>query len=213
MKKLLMALLIPSFAFAANTATTDADFDSLGGNKVILDRAKALAPEQNVSIVQNRIVSRTKRFEISPEFSGSFGGDSYVKSKAAAVNLNFHINPRYSVGFKYENYFNELTPEGNSVIDKAIAAHEANPTKAEIPYPKLNYAKSGMMLTGNWYPLYGKLNLMDKAVTQFDVYLLAGLGQITLDTGFGSSRIFQQELKCAIKITKLNILKKTKVWI
>jgi len=34
----------------------------------------------------------------------------------------------------------------------------------------------------NFYPTYGKLNLFDMSVAQFDFYLLGGLGQMQLQT-------------------------------
>lgn len=179
MKKLFILLtLVPCFAFAE-----EADFDSLGGNQPIYERAKAISSEKNVSIVQNRAVSRTKRFEVAPEFSGTFGGDSYNRTKSLGANLHYHFNPRWSIGAKYEYSFNTLTPEGKAMVDQAIAQYNSNPGNPNTPYPYIDYPKSQIMALINWYPLYGKLNLMDKAVAHFDVYGLAGAGQVQLLSG------------------------------
>ena len=35
----------------------------------------------------------------------------------------------------------------------------------------------------NWYPMYGKINLFDRGIAQFDLYLLGGAGVINLGTG------------------------------
>ena len=190
MKKLILStLLFPVFAMAAPApaASQEADFDSLGGNKVILDRAKALAPEQSVTVIQNRAVSRTNRVEISPEFSGSFGGEAYSKTKSVGMKVNYHINPRWSLGLKYNTSFNTLTPEGEASVNRAIADYEANPGKPDMPFPQLDYQKSEMMALVNWYPFYGKMNMMDKGIAQFDVYGIGGLGQVQLSSGAKSS--------------------------
>ena len=184
MKKIIVSvLLFPMWAFAAAPPQQEADFDSLGGNKVILDRAKALAPEQNITVIQNRAVSRTKRIEISPEFSSSFGGEAYSRTKSVGLNTNYHINPRWSVGLKLSTSFNTLTPEGEASINRAIADFDANPEKPDTAYPQLDYQKGEMLALVNWYPFYGKLNLMDRGVAQFDVYAIGGAGQVQLSSG------------------------------
>ncbi|MEI7973586.1 MAG: hypothetical protein WCH11_04380, partial [Bdellovibrio sp.] len=67
--------LSAGFLFASLFSQADLlqDFDSLGGNKVLLEKAQALNPEQNVYVVQDRIVSRKNRFEIAPEFHSVLG--------------------------------------------------------------------------------------------------------------------------------------------
>jgi outer membrane beta-barrel protein len=39
------------------------------------------------------------------------------------------------------------------------------------------------MMLINWYPIYGKMNLYDLGVVHFDVYALAGAGQMELKSG------------------------------
>lgn len=190
MKKLLIAfLLVSNFSYAADEKKDDlaADFDSLGGNKTLLDKAKALEPEVSVSIVQKRFVSRTNRIEIAPEFSGTFGGDTYARTKSAGINLHYHFNPRWSVGVKYNHSYNSLTPEGESLVNASIEDYKNNPNKPSVAYPDIDYPKSETMATLNWYPIYGKMNLLDKGVLHFDWYLLAGGGQVQMSSGNTSS--------------------------
>lgn len=190
MKKLFFALtIIGSVAFAADSKTEDlgSEFDSLGGNKTLLEKAKALEPEVNVSIVQNRFVSRTKRVEIAPEFSGTFGGDTYTRTRNLGLNLHYHFNPRWSVGFKYNHSFNALTPEGESLVNASIEDYKKNPSSPGVAYPDMDYQKNESMATVNWYPIYGKLNLLDQGVLHFDMYVLAGAGQVQMSSGASSS--------------------------
>jgi outer membrane beta-barrel protein len=161
----------------------DADFDSLGGNQPIYERAKAISSEKTVSIVQNRMVSRVKRIELAPEISGTFGGDSYNRTKSLGLNAHYHFNPRWSVGARYEYAFNTLTPEGKAMVADAIADFNNNPGNPSVPYPAIDYPKSQMLAFVNWYPFYGKLNLLDKAIAHFDIYGILGGGQVELSSG------------------------------
>ena len=152
------------------------DFDTLGGNDVLLDKAKALNPETRVRVVQNRIVSRRNRVELAPEYSNVLGGDPYNKTQNVGINVHYHITPNWSVGAKYAYSFNELRPEGNSLINDPNVASQA--LIADIDYPK-----SQMMALVNWYPFYGKLNIFDLGVAHFDVYAIGGYGTIELKSG------------------------------
>jgi outer membrane beta-barrel protein len=152
------------------------DFDTLGGNDVLLDKAKALNPETRVRVVQDRIVSRRNRIELAPEYSNVLGGDPYNKTQNVGLNVHYHINPQWSVGAKYAYSFNELRPEGNSLINDPNVTSQA--LIADIDYPK-----SQMMALVNWYPFYGKLNIFDMGVAHFDVYAIAGYGSMELKSG------------------------------
>ncbi len=186
--KLMMAVLLTlasSFVWAAEEGKEDlaSDFDSLGGNKILLERAKALEPEMNTSIVQSRTVSRRNRVELAPEVSGTFGGDTYTRTRSVGMNMQYHFNPRWSLGMKYNHSFNALTPEGEALIDQAYADFQKNPGKPTTAYPELAYPKAETLALINWYPIYGKMNLLDRGVAQFDFYMIGGYGQVQLNTG------------------------------
>jgi outer membrane beta-barrel protein len=180
---ILILSLATSSAWAAAETSTAAEFDSLGGNQIFLDKAKAIQPEETTSIVQNRTVSLVHRVELAPEFSGTFGGDTYSRTKSLGLNALYHFNSRWAVGAKYNYSFNTLTPEGQSLIDQANADQRANPENPRVPYPKLDYPTSEAMALVNWSPIYGKMNLIDKAVAHFDFYVVGGYGQVTLASG------------------------------
>ncbi len=199
MKKIIFTILVIAFNLNAEVNTTktniqttpsakpavinsanETDFDSLGGNKIFFEKAKDLQPEKTVTIVQNRTVEMKNRFEIAPEFSGVFGGDTYSRTKSLGLNVHYHLNYNWSVGAKYNYAFNSLTPEGEALMDKAIADYNENPQNPSAAYPELNYVKSEAMALLNWYPVYGKFNMMDVSVVHFDFYLVGGYGQIQL---------------------------------
>jgi outer membrane beta-barrel protein len=152
------------------------DFDSLGGNAVLLEKARALNPDAKINIVQDRIVNRRNRFELAPEYSSVLGGDSYNKTQNLGMNAHFHINPHWSIGAKYNYSINELRPEGENLINDLTLSGRGI-------IPEIDYPKSQILATLNWYPIYGKLNVFDLGVVHFDVYTLAGAGKIDLKSG------------------------------
>lgn len=156
------------------------DFDTLGGNQKIIDRAKALNSSRTVRVVQNRIVDRRLRLEIGGQFSGVAGGDSYLSSNSYGGQLEFHIIPQLSIGARYNQFNNQLTGEGQRQFQKAtqIAANDGSGI-----VPKIDYPESSTIGTLTWYPIYGKLNMFDMGVTQFDLYLTGGYGTMKLSSG------------------------------
>lgn len=179
MKKQVLQLISGSLILcAAMAARADImeDFDKLGGNDVLMEKAKALEPERQVSVVQDRIVGRTKRFEFAPEFASVVGGDSYLDTNVWGLNAHFHINPHWSIGVKYNKMYNSMSPEGQNLIDDSSLL-------GKNIVPEIDYPKDQSLATLNFYPIYGKLNVFDKAIAHFDVYALAGYGQINLRSG------------------------------
>jgi|GEM_PF-407591 len=157
------------------------DFDTLGGNDVLLDKARELNPDQRISIVQDRIVKRRNRLEIAPEVASTLGGDPYNHTTGFALNAYFHINPHWALGAKYEYDTNSVRPEGQALIDQAINERDRNLV------PEIDYPKGQALAMVNWFPLYGKLNMFDLGVAHFDVYAIGGGGQVFLHSGNAST--------------------------
>lgn len=181
--KVLLGLALVTGLFSAETAMSAdlmKDFDTLGGNDVLLEKAKALNPEAQIRIVQDRVVSRRRRVEISPEFSSVLGGDAYNMTSNLGLNVHYHFTPQWSVGLKYSYSFNQLRQEGEYLINDVSVSG-----KAQIP--QIDFPKQQAQLVVNWYPIYGKMNLYDLGVVHFDIYALAGGGQIELKSGMTTS--------------------------
>lgn len=165
------------------SAMAQSEFDGLGGNAALMARARALDPEAQVSVVQNRAVDRRHRVEIAPEISGVFGGDTYNRTRSMGLNAYYHLGPRWAVGAKYQYSFNQLTAEGQAQVDRANDDFRRDPENPATPYPDIDYAKGEYMALANWFPLYGKFSLLDRKVLHFDVYALAGIGRVLLRSG------------------------------
>jgi len=154
--------------------------DELGGNQDLAKKAKALDPDNRVRIVQNRAVDRTWRFEVGINYGNVSGGNPYLNTYALGGALELHINPKFSIGGRYYNYQNELTSEG----ERAYKAAEAS-NSVDNPWgkPAVDYPISTSLATASFYPIYGKLNLFDMGVAQFDLYMVGGYGQMKTSSG------------------------------
>jgi outer membrane immunogenic protein len=179
MKKINFKILLTIFSFLLldiAQAEIMEDFDTLGGNKVLLDKVKDMTPDAQISIVQDRTVSRRNRFEFSPELATVAGGDSYNITRTMGMNAHYHITPQWSLGVKYEKAFNKLTNEGQALVAQAEETGQAL-------IPDIDYPKQSTMALINFYPIYGKMNLYDMGILHFDFYGIAGYGQISLRSG------------------------------
>ena len=180
----------------ANTAM-DEDIDSLGGNQELLEMAKKIRSESRSRIVQERLVARNTRLEVGVTYGGILGGDSYLNTQSAGLQMDFHINPRWSLGARYFDFGNKLTSEGQRVFDQARKSYQAGITAYAVD---IDYPENEMLAVVNWYPIYGKTSFLDMGITQFDMYLLAGGGQMTLSSG--NAGVFTAGAGVAAWITK-----------
>ena len=171
---LLAALVATLFTLPSIASTVSDEMNSLGANKKLLRRARAVTARNRIRIVQKRAVNRDLRFETHLGLGMMAGGDPYIDSNQLGLNFDFHINPKWSIGTRYSLYQNKLSSEGERVFNQATLN---NPFRDVY-----DYASSSLLGTITWYPLYGKVNLFDVKVVQFDIYTLAGAGQIQLES-------------------------------
>ncbi|UXR65360.1 outer membrane beta-barrel domain-containing protein [Bdellovibrio bacteriovorus] len=165
---------------SAKKATLADDIDSLGGNQELMEMAQNIKSQTRTRIVQDRIVERRNRVEFGVSYGSVFGGDSYVKTQSLGLAADYHITPRWSLGVRYYDYGNKLTDEGQRIFDQAKKNYEAGGRAYAVD---IDYPENAALAVVNWYPIYGKTSFLDMGVTQFDIYLLAGGGQMTLSSG------------------------------
>ncbi len=176
--KTLAILTLTLLSLNAWSADLTKEMDALGANKDLLKKAKAIDPKNRVQVVQNREVDRRLRLEIGLNGAGVAGGDPYVNTTLLGGHIDFHITPRWSVGARYYNSSNNLNSEGRKVFDDAEARRAAGETG--FRQPGIDWAKESWLAVVNWYPIYGKMNLFNAGISQFDIYVLGGAGQINL---------------------------------
>lgn len=183
MKKwaLMIAVATSIEAQAKKSVNVSKDVDTLGGNQALVEMATAMDPRNRSRIVQNRLVDRNNRLEFNLSYGAVGGGDPYIRTQNFGAGVEFHFTPRWSIGARYYDYGNELTPEGKRSLENArnaIAVGGVDASTFDYDYP-MN-ATMGII---SWYPVYGKTNLLDYGIAQFDIYLLAGGGSIELSSG------------------------------
>jgi outer membrane beta-barrel protein len=183
-KYLILMVVLLTAATAAFADSVDDSIDSLGGNRELIKRARAMDPNNEVEVVQNRTVDRNMRLELGVNYGLVAGGDPYLNTQDLGANLDFHITPHWSIGARYASYFNSLNAEGNRVLSDA-ASNQSNDNPYQVP--AVDYIKSSTLGVVSFYPFYGKMNLFDLSVVQFDVYVLGGYGQVSLANGTSPS--------------------------
>jgi outer membrane beta-barrel protein len=179
---LLIVLTFAQIAQAEGKKNLKEEFQTLGDNEEVVDRVRKLDTQQRVRVVQNRLVDRNNRLELSVNMGGVTGGDSYVTTYNTGANLQYHITPRWSLGVEYSKATNKLTDEGKRQYD---AAYEAQKNDPESPqrFPAVDFPIDTKMATISFYPVYGKLNLFDWSIAQFDLYTLLGYGSKKMNSG------------------------------
>ena len=179
MKKATLVLVINLMSIPTLAARDD--IKGLGGNESLMRKARALDARNRKRVVQKRAVDRYNRLELSVGYGLFSGGDPYVSTSALGVTSDFHITPRWSLGVRYYDHRNELSSEGKRVFDEFDQAQRAGLITGSAP--DVDYPDSTTLGVISFYPLYGKMNLFDQGVAQFDFYLLAGAGQMQLSSG------------------------------
>jgi outer membrane immunogenic protein len=173
---LITSLIFISLSSQALAKSVSDDLDSLGVNRDVVRKARGLNPNNKVKVVQKRAVDRTWRVEGSLGYGFLTGGDPYVDSRQAEGALEVHVTPRFSLGGRYYSYSNDLSSEGKRVFNQQTGV---------VPDVR-DFAKDAYQASVSYYPIYGKINLFNWNVTQFDVYLSAAYGKIQLQQS-GSS--------------------------
>lgn len=171
----LALILVATHAFA----TASNELEGLGKNSKVKDRAAALESRTRLGIVQGRAVDRTWRVEAGASYGPAAFGNSYLHTQNLGAGIDLHISPKFSLGARYAWAFNSLTNEGKQQFDQARANNQSsgNFEKPQISYPEEQY-----MGVINWYMTYGKINFFDVKTVQFDIYSLAGYGQVKVAT-------------------------------
>lgn len=180
-------LLKGLFAVLAITTATSAyaavssDLETLGSNAESVRRANKLESRSKIAIVQNRSVNRHWRIELGANMGAVAAGDSYLNTQAYSGDLDLHVSPKFSLGVRYSKMTNQLTNEGKAQFE--TARNMKNAGQMDYRIPAIDYPDSSLLGVVNWYMLYGKINLFDVSVVQFDIYSLAGAGTMQLSSG------------------------------
>ncbi len=168
-------------------ASIEQDLDSLADDSALIERARAMDPKNRVQIVQRRAVDRNIRLEVGGNYGYIGGGDSYLTSQNLGAYLDFHINPNWSLGFRYNNFINNLTSEASSVYSTAQQQQQTHGSGVQVP--GIDSPENSEIATLCWYPVYGKMNFFNSWVPHFDLYTLIGYGKTQTMSGMNSDTL------------------------
>jgi outer membrane immunogenic protein len=174
-------VLLAATLSQAQSKNLKKDFQSLGDNQDVVERVKNLDNQQRMRVVQNRLMDRTNRVELALNFGLVSGADAYVQTKNFGGQLQYHITPRWSVGLAYEKAYNNLTAEGTRIYDAEYACQQAGACGTK--YPAVDFPLETKLVSVSFYPIYGKMNLFDSSIAQFDLFTSLGFGKKKLDSG------------------------------
>lgn len=185
MRNIIIIMLALSFSAVSHAAKKKSykrdplkSLNSLGADEQILDKVKSYKSKEKIKVIQRRAVRRSNRLEFGVNYGVFSGGDPYTNSNAFGGQIDYHFNPQFSVGLRMNKYTNYLNAEGKNVMDFSVN----NPSAVASTFD-LDNILSSQTVSLNWYPVYGKMNLFDWKVAQFDFYFLVEGGQMKLESG------------------------------
>lgn len=166
MKILLLAFFVTSAAIAADSIEKKLEALNIPDDQIspTISRTKLFA-------LNTRYSSLTNRHEASLMGANNFNADSHLESRQAALTYRYHINPKWGLGLRHTEYYNELSSAGEKLLDQSSIV------------PDTDYAKSSNEIFGTYNLFYGKMRMTQKKVIYFDQFVSLGMGKIELANG------------------------------
>lgn len=157
-------LLVTSTSVIAQTDLTK----KLDDLRIPDDKVSPMVTEDNLYIVNKRYSSLVNRHEVSLAGANNFSSVSHIDNTALTAAYRYHINSTFSLGIKYSDYYNELTPAGEKLYKE----------EKILPDTDFAYKSTSAFLGVNTF--YGKMRLTDETIIYFDQYVNLGYGDIEL---------------------------------
>lgn len=135
----------------------------------IKEKYWARGEESELGVVQNRLYSKARRFELGV-IGGMTSTDPFVSVKTLGATFGFHFNEYFSahaIGWK-----------SFSSSSSALEVLEASGKRTNTNPPS-----SFMGGEGRASLIYGKLSLLGKSIIYYDFHLLAGAGVTRAEAG------------------------------
>lgn len=136
-----------------------------GGSEESLPREKEAIEE--IYAVQRMYVVRNGRFELSPSLAFTVN-DQYVSHPALGVGLNYWVTNVLAVGANFL-WYQGLEAESDLNFSVRRSARLAVP---------ISQYQLGANLNFTYVPIYGKFEMFNDAIFQWDSYLVGGVGMV-----------------------------------
>ncbi len=164
-----------SLFFASSVFAADAKPAAAPGTEVIeVEKIKekywAKGDEAEIGVVQNRLYSNAKKFELGV-YGGLTSRDPFLSVKDVGGSLGYFFNNYFAL---HGIYWRSLVSASSAL--KTFENEIKSTTNTNEP-------KGFYGLQGSAGLLYGKLSLIGKSIIYFDLHLRGGLGQTITETG------------------------------
>ncbi len=153
-----MILVLTSLARSATAADP--------GERVNVDQIKekywARGEESELGVVQNRLYSKSRRFELGA-FAATLPSDPFLSTTAYG----------FSLGYSFTEFLGLRALAWKSIAQGSSAreALELTGKRASTNEPQGYWGAEAV-----WSPIYGKLSLLGSSILYYDFHLLAGAG-------------------------------------
>ena len=128
--------------------------------------ARVSDDQETIFAVQRKAFLVDGRFELTPLLAASFS-DRFVQTFAPAASIVYHL----SENFGLELYGSYMFPNESGLTDEIL-----NKLKLRSDTAKLTQMLWTAGLGVQWSPIYGKLQIFNKFLGNFNFYLGAGVG-------------------------------------
>ncbi|MBY0470933.1 outer membrane beta-barrel domain-containing protein [bacterium] len=179
-----------------------AEANATGTEKVdvnaIKDKYWARGDESKLEVVQNRLYSKAKKFEIEP-MASIIVTDPFLDDRSLALMLAYHLDEYISVG---------LLARKDFTVPSATSKDFQSRTSGGYPNINSPTAYYGAEITGSL--LYGKLSVVGKAIIYYDMHLIGGAGLTqTVATATDGQQFYNNNITAHVGIGQKIFLSKT----
>lgn len=166
---LLTALLWNQYAVALNLKP-----DEIRGEEV----------NNPIKILQNRYFTKTNRPEIGFAV-GTFVNEAYTDTALMGLRAAYFFNEW--LGVEAQSISTTVEDSDDRRALNQLKYQKIGTTEVVSPDPETNQVNGSTDVAVVLAPFYGKLNLIDKIIIYSDLYLSAGVSQVSTDQGNLSS--------------------------
>ncbi len=136
----------------------------------IQEKYWARGDESEIGVVQNRLFTNRRKFELGFLF-GSVSSDPFLVNTSLSATLGYHFSELFSFHLGYTKNL-----VGPSSALKQLEAQSGSTAAT-------NQQKSWLTADTRWSLLYGKVSLFGSTILYFDSYLSGGLGIVSTESG------------------------------
>ncbi len=178
-----MKKLIIGICLVCSSLSVQAESDltkKLDSINIPTDKVSPLISKRNLYAVNSRYSTLNKRHELTINGANNFNADSHLETKQVGGSYRFHINSKWSLGYKYSEYKNQLSASGKKLFENKQIL------------PDSDFAIKSTEGFINYNTVYGKLRLTKSQIVYFDQYISLGYGDI--DLARGNTQVYNVDL-------------------